>query len=270
MIRLFACDVDGTLLNPSREVSEANRAALLRLHESGVTVCLATGRLVPTLEPIANVLGIPGPRVTCNGGFAESADRRVLFEASLADATRDLIVDYAASMAVNANVYQPFAVFASHDSAMLELYRERTKGSPEVVGWEGLKSKRATKMIFIDHPESNGAHYRAFEERQREFGFDLTVSEPEYLEFLPAGVNKRTALAAVAADLGVAREEVAAIGDFLNDLEMVEWAGLGAAMGSGAEALREVADVVAPGNDADGVAWFAEMVLRLNTSASSR
>lgn len=265
MIRLLVSDVDGTLLNSRREVSEVNRAALWRAYESGITICLATGRLVPTLEPIAEQVGIPGPRVTCNGAFAESADREVLFEASLGDRARDLILDYAGERAVNVNIYQPFEVFASHESRFLELYRGRTKRNPEILGWEGLKSKKASKMIFILDPDDLQSHMDHFVPFCEEFKFDLTVSESEYLEFLPQGANKATALQAVAADLGVERHEVAAVGDYMNDLEMVEWAGLGGAMASGVAELVARADVVVPSHDEDGLAWFVDLVLERNS-----
>lgn len=263
-IRLLASDIDGTLLNSKRQVSEANKLALARAAESGIVICLASGRLVPSLRPIADAAGVKGPIVTCNGSYVESESGEVLLSASLEDPTRDFIAAYARENSVNLNIYQPYRVLASHASEFLQMYESRTAARPEVVGWERLDEYKATKIIFIDHPERNKEHYEFFAPHQAEYGFDLTVSEPEYLEFLPHGVNKRTALQALAAHLNLQREEIAAIGDYLNDLEMVTWAGIGAAMANGAAELRQQADLEVPGNDEDGLAHFVDHILELN------
>jgi hydroxymethylpyrimidine pyrophosphatase-like HAD family hydrolase len=78
-------------------------------------------------------------------------------------------------------------------------------------------------------------------------------SERFYLEILPPGVNKGVAVRTVAERLGVAREEIVAVGDNLNDLAMLEYAGLGVAMGNAPEALRVRADAIAPSNDEHGL-----------------
>jgi hydroxymethylpyrimidine pyrophosphatase-like HAD family hydrolase len=79
-----------------------------------------------------------------------------------------------------------------------------------------------------------------------------------FVEGLAAGVSKGAAAERLAARLGVAREQVMALGDGGNDLAMVEWAGLGVAMGNAAPAVRAAADVVAPTQAEDGAAWAIE------------
>jgi len=263
MIRLLATDVDGTLLNSQRQLSDRNRAALHRASEAGIVICLATGRLIPALKTIQARLDIPGPTITCNGAYVEALDGTVLLHGGLTPEARDVILDYSQERNVNANMYQPYRVLATHESPFLEMYRNRTTAIPEILGWDGLRHETATKLIFIDHPAANLRHAEHFEPLQTQYGFDLTVSEPDYLEFLPHGVNKRTGLIALAEHLGVARSEVAAIGDYMNDYEMVTWAGIGAAMGSGAQELKEAADLVVPGNNEDGLAHFVDHILSL-------
>lgn len=266
-IRLLAIDIDGTLLNSQRQVSPGNREALKRVQEAGVVACLASGRLIPTLMPIAEAAGVKGPTITCNGAHVETAEGEVLMSATLSERAQAAVLAYSRENHVTANLYQPRRVLSTHESNMLELYRGRTGAQPLVMGWDRLAQEAPTKMIFIDHPEANERHARHFDPLQDELDFDLTVSEPEYLEFLPKNVHKGTAVQVLANHLGLKREEVAAIGDYYNDLEMVKWAGLGGAMGSGAQALKDAADVVVPGNDADGLAVFIERILAVNGSA---
>ena len=78
-------------------------------------------------------------------------------------------------------------------------------------------------------------------------------SEAKYLEILPPGSDKGAALRAVAGRLGIEREAIIAAGDNLNDLAMIEYAGLGVAMGNAPDALRARADFVAPSNDQHGL-----------------
>ena len=78
---------------------------------------------------------------------------------------------------------------------------------------------------------------------------DTVVTEPEFIEFTMPGVNKSSALAALAKRLGIAREQVLAFGDGNNDVAMLEWAGLGVAMDHAKAAAKEAADLVAPAGD---------------------
>ena len=265
MIRLLASDVDGTLFNSDRRVSDQNKQALRRAQDAGIVVCLASGRLIPTLRPAMVAAGVEGPMITCNGAYAEAEDGTVLVNELLNKKAQRFILEYSQKHHVNANVYQPRRVLGTHESEMMELYRTRTMASPTLMGWDALHGEPATKMIFVDHPSKNLEHKEHFTPFQAEYGFDLTVSEPEYLEFLPTGVNKGTALAKLAAHLRFAQYEVAAIGDYHNDREMLEWAGLSATPTSGAPELKEIADVVVASNDDHGVAEFVEYILERNS-----
>jgi HAD superfamily hydrolase (TIGR01484 family) len=112
-----------------------------------------------------------------------------------------------------------------------------------------------TKILIIDDPERIKGICPEF---QREFGDRLyvTITTPEYLEFMNKAVDKATGVAEAVASLGVPRERTAAVGDALNDQPMIEWAGLGCAMGNADPPVLAAADVVAPSNDEDGLAWF--------------
>lgn len=264
MIKLIATDIDGTLLNTSRQVSDRNRAAIHRAAEAGIIICYASGRLVPTLRPIIEMVGHHGPMVTCNGAYVESSDGTVLADCHLSESAQQCILDYSEQHRVTAHVYQPYVVKTTHESRHLEHYRNHTKASPEILGWERLRLERATKMIFVDDAERIPVHSEFFHPRQSDHNFELTFSDTVYMEFLPGGVSKRTGLESLIAHLDLDREEVAVIGDFHNDREMVEWAGLGAAMGNAVSELKDCADMVVPGNNDDGFAVFIEHVLDMN------
>ncbi len=89
----------------------------------------------------------------------------------------------------------------------------------------------------------------------------LTESEPEYLEFLPAHANKGEALATLSQSLEIPQQNVMAIGDYLNDLEMVSWAGFGVAMGNAVDEVKATAKAITGINDEGGVAMAISAVL---------
>lgn len=268
MIKLIATDVDGTLLNSHREVSPQNRAALIKAYEAGIIICYATGRLNPSLAPVKDYIGIPAPTITCNGAHAELATGTPIYSKTLASETRDFVLNYAQSRNITTNIYQPNRVLTSHNSEFLELYKSRVSVHPDVIGWENLAHEVATKMIFINDPDQNIQSRTELTPTQAEYQYDLTVSEPEYLEFLPQGVNKQSALIELCRHLNIHQNEVAAIGDFENDIQMIEWASIGAAVESGTPKLKNIADQIVPGHNENGLAYFVDSILQLNQSKS--
>lgn len=259
LIRLVATDVDGTLLNSRREIPEPVRLAVQAAQASGITICLASGRYLNTLIPIAEMLGTNGPLVTCNGSYVQDADGNPVADHQVRDQSKEAILEYASLHGVHVNIYQPREVLVSKQDEWHDVYVQRTGAACRYATATELRAARATKMIFIDSPERIQEHARHFGELQGQLDVSLTLSEPEYLEFLPGGVTKGDGLRNLAEHLGLAREEIAAIGDFYNDLEMVEWAGFGGAVANAVPELRALANVVVASNDDGGLAEFLEL-----------
>jgi Cof subfamily protein (haloacid dehalogenase superfamily) len=154
-------------------------------------------------------------------------------------------------------------MFYLDDSAWLELYRTRARTIPtEKVSIEELRAMQLIKLMVISEP----AKIRALALRGRELlhtdRVTLTESEPEYLEFLPRSANKGAALQRLAEHLHVDRANVMAVGDYLNDVEMVAWAGYGIAMGNAITEVKAVARRVVANSDEGGVADAIESVLK--------
>ena len=139
-----------------------------------------------------------------------------------------------------------------------KVYQARTGSVPQAVhDLACFDGRRPTKILLIDTREVTDELLGRF---QTQFGDSLyiTKTEDEYLEFMDAGVSKGVALAQVAASLGVPQAACVAIGDSFNDASMVQWAGLGVAMGSGRDSLKAAADGIAPPVDEDGVATLLD------------
>jgi Cof subfamily protein (haloacid dehalogenase superfamily) len=118
------------------------------------------------------------------------------------------------------------------------------------------------KLMVIGEPERIRKilveGHKTFDANQVE----LTESEPEYLEFLPAHVSKGQALDRLSRYLGIEQHNVMAIGDYLNDVEMISWAGYGVAMGNAMAEVKAVAQAVTTTNNEGGVARAIAIVLQ--------
>ena len=263
MIRLLATDVDGTLLNSQRELTPRVKDALLAVQDSGIIVCLASGRYLNTLLPLAEQIGTKGPLVTCNGSYVEDVHGHPVVDHQVRDEAKLRILEYARRNNVHVNIYLPREVLVSKREDWHDVYVRRTGAVCREATHPELESSRASKMIFIDTPEKIQEHARFFGELQSELDVSLTLSEPEYLEFLPGGVSKGDGLKNLAAHLEIQQAEIAAIGDFFNDLEMVQWAGFGGAVGNAVPELKAAATVVVGTNNEGGLAEFCDLILAM-------
>lgn len=260
--KLLAVDLDGTLLDSHKVLSERNRAAVRRAEERGVKVCLASGRMIAGIRPYAEQLELRSPVVSCNGAYVVDEAGGEIHHFCLPDDVRDRLLGYVASNNLHLNVYVRERMYFNAKGDWAELYLGRVKNvSPEVIGLADIHKLRPTKMLVVDHPEAIQEHLRELSLWFRPDEVTITISEPDYIEFLPPNINKGEGVWAVARYLGLDWSEVAAIGNWLNDLEMVRWAGLGGAVANAAEEVRQVADVVVASCDHSGVAEFIDFIL---------
>ena len=264
-IKLLAIDLDGTLLTSDRRINPRAKLAVSLASEAGIIVCLASGRAVSTMFPYADELGLRGPLVSCNGAYVLGLDREEIHHRTLPDGVKKQVMAYGRENNLHTNVYVGGDVYFSSDGEWAELYRRRTGVSELSVQDMGeLDRHKPTKVLFIDSPEAILRHRERLSRLIDPSSATITLSEAEYIEFLPPIINKAEGLKAVANVLNIDSCESAAIGDYYNDLEMVEWAGFGGAVSSAVDEVRNAADIVVSSNDEGGVAEFIQAVMRLN------
>jgi len=265
-VRLLLFDLDATLLGPDRQVSPANAEALSSAMDAGIGVGFATGRVRRSVEPWIEEIRPDSPLILLNGGMVwDPMTARVLGEHRLPPSDARAALEVIADLGVHANLYLGEEVAIARPSATSRR-SELKDGVPhsEVGDLLGYLQERADdpfKILCID--ESGGIELLA--ERLRPVlanGSVLVRSEPTYLEVLPPGVCKGSALSVVCEHTGVPPSDVVAFGDGLNDLELLQACGLGVAMANAQPRVRDCADVVIGANDTDAIAAFlADRVL---------
>jgi len=262
--RLLACDLDGTLVGDDMTLSPRVRQALARAQARGVQVTLATGRSFPDTLPFARALNISLPLICYQGGLIKHAVNGELFYR--ATMPRALVLEVIAL----ARVHDWHLVLYLDEALYLEDLRRPSHFYDGFLGGSiNLVDDLAT--VVQKHPQEPDKFVFVAEEQAADriqamltahFRQMVVVrSHSLFVEGNPLGVNKGTALEWLAGYLNVSQAQVMAIGDQGNDVAMIEWAGLGVAMGGADQVVQAVADWVAPPLSQDGAAVAVERFL---------
>lgn len=261
--KLLALDLDGTLTSSQKQVSPGNRAAIRKAQEAGCDIILASGRPVLGIQKVADALDLHtygGYILAYNGGqIIDCRSGKDLVKRTIPHTYYHDICECGHRFPINVLTYNSEGVIAESDSA--EYVRlEGYNNSIPVIKVESLEKAikgDVVKFMAVGEPDDLKP---AFEYMKELFAGKLNVffSEPYFLEITPPGIDKAASLENLLKILGVAREELIACGDGLNDIPMLEYAGFSVAMGNAYEETKELADVVVASNDEDGVAEAIE------------
>lgn len=260
---LAAIDLDDTLLGPDHRISARNFRAVRALAERGVTCVIASGRMHEATTRFAAELDLDAPIISYNGSMVKLPNGGdVWHHVRVPAGPAAEVVRFCAEHGHHLNYYLDDYLYMAVRTSWAEFYLRQTGSPVEVVGdLVPYAGTEPTKMILIDSPEVTDRLLTLF---RGQFGDSLyiTKTNPEYLEFMNPTASKGAALKLVAERLGVDRAATIAFGDGNNDLPMIEWAGLGVAMGTAKPRVRAAADEVAPPYDEDGLGIYIEELLR--------
>jgi Cof subfamily protein (haloacid dehalogenase superfamily) len=264
---LLAIDLDFTLLDADRNIPEPNRLAIRGAVEAGMAVVLASGRIASGIRHYADQLSLDTPIVSCNGAFVvqgrpHEGGWEVIEKHSLDAGVTRRALDFCRERGVHVNSYADDQVFFPEENAWTDMYLRRVRSArPQTIGWDALYATSPQKLIAVASPETIQAIAVDAENLFSHEEAALTLSEPEYLEFMSPGCNKGTGVAAVARSLGIDRARTAAIGDYFNDIEMLRWVGTSAAVANAPDEVKRAADHVVAQNDQGGVGAFIDLLL---------
>ena len=258
-MRLLATALDGTALAPGGVVRPAVRAAFDRAREAGIDVVVATGRPPRFAHRAAVELGAPGHAVCANGSVPYDVATETLVDVRPLDAAVGPIVerlrDAAPGVAFAAEWDLTFAFEARFEAAI----PEKPDDPPLVDDILDIDAATLHKLLAV-HPGMSGPALWRLADAVLDGLAAPSHSGLGFVEIAGHGVNKATALERLCAERGIDVAEVAAVGDNLNDLEMLRWAGRSFAMGGSSPDVVAAADEVVSDHHRDGA---AEVVARL-------
>ncbi|MDQ0202693.1 Cof-type HAD-IIB family hydrolase [Pectinatus haikarae] len=264
-IKLFATDLDGTLLDSNDKISQKNIAAIKEAVNAGTIVTFATGRMYSSAVQYARQTGIDVPLITYNGALIKSTSGKVYSEQYINPLAVQEFVAYCEHkqwyLQVNSNDALFFPVYLERSAD----YERSTGIKGETVGWQelGRKNENVAKMLLVtaeygkqDVEEKIQEENSMIYELTQKFAGKvmLVKSKRGLIEVINPAVSKANALYILAKQFGFGIDEVMAIGDANNDLPMLEAAGKSVAMGNAADNIKSVCDYLVGTNDNDGVA----------------
>ncbi len=257
--KMIAVDMDGTLLGSDCTVSERNARAIRAAMDKGVRIVLATGRPIQGARDYISELGLGGAVITYNGAvIVDAHTEKIIFEQSM-DA------DDAALVIRLGQEYDTTMCIWSRGKLYVNKLNERAYDYMTISGVEPILAEDysemirsgVTKILWYDDEKMIGRMPQEMAAKPfRETSFCL--SRPYFLEFFSSKASKANALKKVCEMYGIAPEEIIAVGDAQNDLSMIEFAGMGVAMGNALDEVKKAADFVTATNDDDGVAKVIE------------
>jgi 5-amino-6-(5-phospho-D-ribitylamino)uracil phosphatase len=274
-IRLVALDIDGTILTPEGHVSPRVRRAIKDVLDRNIPVVLCTGRAFSKgVREVGQELGLSLPAIVRNGTAVQDLQTGALLEqnslgAEAAGAVLDVLLAHGLSPVVEEGPQHGDGLYTlprhechpavfyygelwqrtahlRHTAHRSELYQVR---DPNWIG--GCGEREVTRAAYAALDGTPGISAAWYGEWQSDDGLHCTG-------ITAAGCSKASALARYAAGHGIQLANVLAVGDYLNDVEMLAEVGWGVAMGQAPDALKKVAKAVVPDNVADGAAIALE------------
>jgi Cof subfamily protein (haloacid dehalogenase superfamily) len=269
MIRLLALDIDGTILDSDGHIPDANRDAIARAIQAGVEVALATGRRYDFARPIFDKLPAPLTLILSNGAIVKTHQGQTLMRSLLPHyVAREVLARVPAHRESAAVVFdrprEGQVVFEAIDWEHPRHHRFFAANRPflsEVAPLEDCLTEDPIQVMF-----SGGcAEMRVVFEELQDAPLDCSVALTEYqhrnfslVDIVQAGCSKGATLRRWAEHRGFARDEVMAMGDNLNDLQMLEFAGTPVVMGNALAELKARGWATTASNDEAGVARAIE------------
>jgi Cof subfamily protein (haloacid dehalogenase superfamily) len=274
-IDLIAFDLDGTTLNSRKEISAANRSALLTAYQAGIKLVPCTGRslsfLSDALIALLNELGFGAfPYIITDNGAQVYAlpTRQLLMTKNISEQTSLAVLEESRKYA--AIIHCSFGAEGGTDDKgrawengigrkMIASYSEKWYGP--IVDLEPLIHWNCgvVKFSLVFHYEEE------FKAAKGKFSLwpevELASGDVKSLEVMARGIHKGETLRFVSEHSGIPMERIMAIGDNYNDMEMIRGAGWGVAMGNAVPELKDAADWITRTNDEDGLAAAVEKML---------
>ncbi len=253
--KLIAIDMDGTFLNEENEVMEENLVAVKKAIEKGCKVMIATGRSGKALKPYADKLNFETPFIVYNGaGYKYLNTEEYIYRSDVTYELAKKVYDKGIEFNTCVLVWADDVLYATGEGEFMSYYTNNKDFRFEYLeNFETLKDKGIHKVLFSDKPERIREMYETVKDNVFK-NLNITISIPKILEFFNDEVSKGWAVLKYATELGIKQEEIICIGDGMNDLSMIEMAGLGIAMGNACEEVKAVADYITKSNDDFGVA----------------
>ena len=270
--KLFVADMDGTLLNDDKKLSDKNIQAIKKLQDFGIKFAVATGRHDSMIKSYLKHLDLHVPVISCNGAIVrEPFSDQIFLSEALPQEQSLKVIDICKERNADFHIYGHESIFGEKLNHKMLYYHNLNKSLP---------SEEQTKLVKV--PDCKDAvlndseplyKFLIISDRNKDLldimdglakidGLTACQSMPTLCDVMKEGVSKAFALQKLSESLGIMRKEIVAIGDQFNDIDLIEYAGLGIAVANAEDALKKKADIVTiSNNNEDAVSEAIESFL---------
>ncbi|MCM3764507.1 Cof-type HAD-IIB family hydrolase [Neobacillus niacini] len=269
-IKVIIMDVDGTLANNNKVISEKTKDALMKAQKAGAILILASGRPTSGLMDFAKELKMDennGLLVSFNGSkVVDCQTNEVLFNETMSVEEGQAVLEHMKKFDVKPMIDKDDYMYVNdvfnneieYNGNTLNIIKYESRGGKyklcEVDDLAAFADYPLNKILTAGDPDYLQQNYKAMMEPFKD-NLSCMFTAPFYFEYTANGIDKAKALDTVLIPMGYKREEMIAFGDGHNDATMVKYAGIGVAMANAVDDLKEVADEVTRSNEEDGIAF---------------
>ncbi|HHW56961.1 MAG TPA: HAD family phosphatase [Clostridia bacterium] len=265
--KLIAIDMDDTLLRHDKTISKENIEALHKAREKDVYVVISTGRVFASAYAYADMIGFRTYIIASNGALIRDPDNNTIYESILNYESMIEIIKTCQKYNTYFQLINDTTVFSPEITNKFQRYAEWNDLFREALKVEVKEIKNPLKEVgelkasilkIIIFNEDADTLKKIREELSENDSIQITSSYMDNIEIVNKGVSKGRALEILGGYLGIKREEMIAIGDSENDIEMIKFAGLGVAVENAIEEVKKIADFITKSNMEDGVKYVID------------
>ena len=259
MYKLIAIDCDGTLLTDKKQLTERTINSIKKASEK-VKIVISTARSFYRVEEYLrnmNLLNNDQYTICFNGGsIVNNGNQKEIESHTFLEENIEELIELSRQLETQILLYAYNCLIVEE---IPKKFKNNKKINFEIVKMKQLEIKKYNiyKVVFVDESERIIKMRKALSKEILE-KYEVTSSVPDYIEFVPKGITKHKALENLCNILGIEKNEVMAIGDAENDIKMIQFAGLGIAMGNADNNVKNVANDITDSNNEDGVAKAIE------------
>jgi Cof subfamily protein (haloacid dehalogenase superfamily) len=258
--KMICLDIDGTLLNSEHRISQRTKEVIqLVSEEMKIPIILVSARMPRGILFLLEELKISNPIICYSGALIMDSKINKLLSVTIPISEARHVVKLARNLGIHVSLYKDDEWYVEQLDEWAEQEGEITNITPGITNFENLldlwgrEDSGPNKILCMAEPKE----IKALNSRILAYNckdLNIYLSKPTYLEIMPGNASKTSAIEVLCVLCDIKRSEVLAIGDNYNDINMIEYAGLGIAMGNAPDEVKQYADYITLSNDEDGVA----------------
>lgn len=266
--KLICLDMDGTLLDTNKKISDRTKNAIKKAHEKGVKIAISTGRVFISAKYYANMLGISAPIIASNGAYIKEKDKEeIIYKSPIDESLCKDIINIAKNYEfhfylntcdtiISAKPYPKGYTYLEMSNELPDDMKVHLEVNTNLEEEATNRNGQIVKAICISDDREMLENAR--KEVESLGNLEIVSSLGDNFEIMNKEVSKGKGVKVLADFYGISQDEVICMGDGENDLSMIKYAGLGVVMGNAPDSIKKYADYIADTNDNDGVAKVIE------------